>query len=72
MDTQHLAGTGIGMSAGFFKAFVGVQMLGMLTWGLAIDTAILALIGGILGWIGTELMKTLKRYLTRVIHKKND
>lgn len=62
MDTQHVAGTGVGMTIGFFKAFT----FGMLTWSLALDTAILAFVGGMLGWIATEMMKIIKIEVKRL------
>lgn len=72
MDTQHAAGTGVGMTVGLFKAFMGLQMFGMLTWGLALDTAILAFLGGMLGWIATEMMKIIKAEVRRLVQNFKD
>ena len=63
MDSHHAAGTGVGILAGLFKSFVTMQSLAMLTWGLAFDTAILAFIGGVIGWCASELMKLIKKKL---------
>jgi hypothetical protein len=68
-DNSTAAGATIGGLSGFVKGVMAIQLtagasLSGLTWGVLLDTAILAFMGGILGWIGAELMKFLKKKIT--------
>lgn len=63
MDNSHAAGTALGAIIGFYKSISGISLLAFLTWNTVLDTVILAFIGGVLGWCGTELMKLIKKKL---------
>lgn len=65
MDNSHTAGTLLGAIIGFYKAISGISLLAFLTWGTVVDTIILAFIGGVIGWCGTELMKFIKKKLQK-------
>lgn len=66
MDTQHAAGTGLGILAGTIKGLLvaSSSSLAFITWDIIGDTALLASIGGAVGWSVTELLKYLKYKVT--------
>ena len=68
MDSNHAAGTALGGLAGILKGLTSASSLGFISWEIACDTAILAAIGGVVGWSISEILKFAK---SRII-KKND
>jgi hypothetical protein len=60
MTHDNAAGVTLGFFAGTIKG-LGSITFAMLSWPIIGETALLALIGGILGWCGTELMRFLKK-----------
>lgn len=73
MDNSHV-GAFVGIGTGIYKAAVlSFSTLVLLSWELAAEISISALIGGAFGWMGSELMKLLKViYLKYKEKKKND
>jgi len=65
------AGIALGMIIGIIKSVLGYLTAGiaMLSWSLVFETAILAFIGGVVGWIGTQLMITIKKCYKKFIKK---
>lgn len=65
MDQSNIVGTISGALVGLYKSVMAMITLiltsGFISWGVLLDTAVLALIGGALGWCGSELMKLIKR-----------
>lgn len=74
MDSNHASSTFFGFIAGAYAAVtkgaeVASQGLDALTWGIFLYTAILALIGGIFGWLASEFMKFLKPKVIKLFTK---
>lgn len=65
MDSNHTTGTILGAIIAIGKSlYVTISVkpvFSMISWELVFDTALLALIGGALGWCGAELMKLIKK-----------
>jgi hypothetical protein len=59
--TDQTTGAAIGGLLGFIKS---LSIMTMITWEAAIDTAILAGIGALVGFLVTALLKYLKRKIT--------
>lgn len=64
----NIVGTTLGVAAGVYKGIAGAittsftaKALLFISWDAIIETAILALIGGAIGWIGAEIMRGFKR-----------
>jgi hypothetical protein len=70
IDNQHAAGTAVGVSLGIIKAIINAPIL-FLTFDIMIDTSILALVGGIAGWTGAEVMKFMKAKWMAFIGKRS-
>lgn len=70
MDGSHVGAT-LGAVAGVYKGIktiivakalgFNITALSFISWENIFDTAILALLGGAIGWIGAEIMRGLKR-----------
>lgn len=65
-EHSNILGVIIGGIVGVIKSIFALKtsllvILATLNWSVAFDTAILALIGGSLGWCGSELMKLIKK-----------
>lgn len=56
-NTQEAAGAAIGGTLGLIKSYI---VLGNITWAVAVDTAILALIGAVVGFVATAALKFCK------------
>ena len=56
--TDQAAGAAIGGILGFIKS---VLMISALTWQVVYETALLATVGAIAGYLATALMKTLTK-----------
>jgi hypothetical protein len=65
MDNSHAAGTLLGVIVGIYKSILSVSLIALLSWQAIVDTMILAFVGGIIGWCGAELMKFIKKRLTK-------
>ncbi len=65
MDSNHAAGTTLGGLAGILKGLTSASSMGFITWEIAGDTAMLAAIGGIVGWSVSEILKLIKSKLTK-------
>ncbi len=56
-NAQEAGGAAIGGTLGFIKSYL---VLGNITWALAFDTAVLALIGAVVGFVATAAMMWIK------------
>lgn len=81
MDNNNSAGALLGVVAGIYKGIENVinstvtnykPILALITWENAFDTAVLALIGGIVGTLGSELVKFVKKLRSKKDDKKGD
>ena len=68
MDSNHASATATAFG-GLAGIFSRIDNLAFITWSGAIDTAIYAAIGGIVGWTVAEILKWAKSKLSKV---KND
>lgn len=67
MDNTNNVGTGFGVLAGLYTSVADLindripinPMLGFVTWENVINTATLAIVGGVLGAISSEIVKRL-------------
>ena len=56
-NAQEAGGAVIGGTLGFIKSYL---VLGNITWALAFDTAVLAFIGAVVGFVATAALKWIK------------
>ena len=75
MDSHHAAGSLFGAIMASYKSFLVIMTsLGFVSWELVIDTAMLAAIGGAVGWAVAETLKLLKQLIrgAYIRHKNKD
>lgn len=70
MDNNHLAGTFFGAISGIYTSLMTSNLIYPSKEAI-IQTAILAAIGGVVGWISVGIAKFIKENLSKVF-KKND
>lgn len=69
-NTNSAAGIIAGASTGLYKAVVLIiASLAAISWTMILETAFLALIGGIAGWIGAELVRHTVKFVRKIISK---
>lgn len=73
IESSH-AGVAVGVCTGLYKGLtlLFTTVITTISWTAVFDTATLALIGGAVGWVGAEVMKTLKRIYLRNKQKTDD
>ena len=70
MDSNHVTGTIFGALIAIYKSFIAMLApLGLISWELLFDTALLAFAGGAIGWCGAEVMKWLKPLVKQLFSK---
>jgi hypothetical protein len=72
-NTPHTPGMLLGASAGIYKSWeemdFTLNLFQRLSWEDLLQTAILAFIGAIVGWLGTAIMNYLKRLFIKLKNK---
>jgi hypothetical protein len=61
-NAQEAGGAVIGGTLGFIKSWL---VLGNITYALAFDTAVLAAIGAVVGFVATAAMKLIKEKIKK-------
>jgi len=70
MDSNHTTGALFGAVVATYKSVIAmITALGFISIELILETALLALIGGALGWCGAEIMKWLKPFIKNLYLK---
>lgn len=62
-----IAGASTGLYEGISTIFADPAII---SWAVVFETAILALVGGALGWIGAELIRWVVKFGRKIISKR--